>query len=109
MSFADKKAGIIGTGGAARAATIGLIQAGIKEINYYSRNVINSAEMINYMRKTFPEIKFNNYQILYNSVFEYSTIEIIPLLNKPDRLWQGKVQLLPIHIRLCCRRRDIRL
>ncbi|MBQ3311044.1 shikimate dehydrogenase [bacterium] len=63
ISLTDKKAGIIGTGGAARAATIGLIQAGIKEINYYSRNVINSTEMINYMRKTFPEIKFNNYQI----------------------------------------------
>ena len=54
-----KTAGVIGTGGAARAATIGLIQAGIKEVNYFARNIINSAEMINSMRKTFPEITFN--------------------------------------------------
>ena len=58
-----KKAGILGTGGASRAATVGLIQAGIKEINYFSRNIINSAEMVNSMRQAFPEIKFNNYQI----------------------------------------------
>ena len=61
--LSGKSAGIIGTGGASRAATIGLIQAGIKEINYFSRNIINSAEMINSMRATFPEIKFNSYQI----------------------------------------------
>ena len=58
-----KTAGIIGTGGASRAATVGLIQAGIKEINYYSRNIINSSQMINSMRDLFPEITFNSYQI----------------------------------------------
>ncbi len=58
-----KKAGILGTGGASRAATVGLIQAGIKEINYFSRNIINASEMINSMRHSFPEIKFNSYQI----------------------------------------------
>lgn len=63
VSLKDKVAGIIGTGGASRAATVGLIQAGIKEINYFSRNIINSAEMINSMRELFPEIKFNSYQI----------------------------------------------
>lgn len=59
----NKVGGIIGTGGASRAATIGLIQAGVTEINYYSRNIINSAEMINSMRDLFPDIKFNSYQI----------------------------------------------
>ena len=58
-----KKAGILGTGGASRAATVGLIQAGIKEINYFSRNIINASEMINSMRHSVPEIKFNSYQI----------------------------------------------
>lgn len=58
-----KRAGIIGTGGASRAASIGLIQAGVKEIDYFSRNVINAANMINSMRDAFPEIKFNSYQI----------------------------------------------
>lgn len=61
--LSGKTAGIIGTGGAARAATVGLIQIGIKVINYYSRNIINSAQMINSMREAFPEIKFNNYQL----------------------------------------------
>jgi len=63
VDLSGKTAGIIGTGGASRAATIGLIQAGIKEINYYSRNIINAAEMINAMRERFPEIKFNSYQV----------------------------------------------
>ena len=58
-----KKAGILGTGGASRAATVGLIQAGIKEINYFSRNIINASEMINSMSHSFPEIKLNSYQI----------------------------------------------
>ena len=58
-----KSAGIIGTGGASRAATVGLIESGISEINYFSRNIINSAEMINSMRESFPNIKFNSFQI----------------------------------------------
>lgn len=56
-------AGIIGTGGASRAATVGLIQLGVKQINYFSRNILNSAQMINSMREAFPEITFNNYQL----------------------------------------------
>ena len=63
VDLTDKTGGIIGTGGASRAATVGLIQAGVKEINYYSRNIINASEMINSMRSTFPEIKFNSYQV----------------------------------------------
>ncbi len=63
VDLTDKTGGIIGTGGASRAATIGLIQAGVKEINYYSRNIINASAMINSMRSTFPEIKFNSYQV----------------------------------------------
>lgn len=62
-NLTGKRAGIIGTGGASRAATIGLIQAGISEIDYFSRNIINAADMINSMRQTFPEIKFNSYQV----------------------------------------------
>lgn len=58
-----KIAGVLGTGGAARAATIGLINQGIKEVNYFSRNIINSAEMVNSMRTSFPNIKFSSYQI----------------------------------------------
>ena len=63
VDLKGKTAGVLGTGGAARAATIGLIQSGISEVNYFSRNIINSAEMINSMRESFPNIKFNSYQL----------------------------------------------
>lgn len=58
-----KKATILGTGGAARAATIGIAELGIKQIDYYTRNVVNSSETIDYFKKTFPDIKINVYQI----------------------------------------------
>lgn len=53
---------IIGTGGASRAVAVGLIELGVKQINFYSRNIINSSEMVNYLRRTFPEITFKLYQ-----------------------------------------------
>jgi len=53
---------ILGTGGASRAAAVGLIELGVKQINFYSRNIINSSEIVNYLRKTFPEVVFKLYQ-----------------------------------------------
>ncbi len=53
---------ILGTGGASRAAAVGLIELGVKQINFYSRNIINSSEIVNYLRKTFPDIIFKLYQ-----------------------------------------------
>lgn len=53
---------IIGTGGASRAVCIGLCELGIKQISFYSRNIINSSEMVNYFRRTFPEVNFNLFQ-----------------------------------------------
>ena len=58
-----KTAGILGTGGAAHAAVIGLADKGIKNIRFYTRNIPNSLDFLNYMRKTFPEIQFDVYQI----------------------------------------------
>ncbi len=58
----DKNACIIGTGGAARAATVGLAELGVKQISFYSRNIINSESTVQYFRKTFPAIKFNLFQ-----------------------------------------------
>lgn len=71
-----KKAGIIGTGGASRAATVGLIQTGVKEINYYCRNIINSTPMVNSMIDAFPEITFNSYQ-LQNKIIDLSDLSIL--------------------------------
>lgn len=88
-----KTAGIIGTGGASRAATVGLIQAGIKVVNYYSRNIINSSAMINSMRNSFPEITFNNYQL--QNVRNLSDISI--LVNcTPVGMRGNSMDMMPI-------------
>lgn len=53
---------ILGTGGASRAAAVGLIELGVKQINFYSRNIINASEIVNYLRRTFPDTVFKLYQ-----------------------------------------------
>ena len=58
-----KTAGILGTGGAARAAVVGLAEKGIKNIDFYTRNIINSHQTVAYVRAQFPKIEFNVYQI----------------------------------------------
>ena len=58
-----KTAGILGTGGAARAAVVGLAEMGVSEIDFYTRNIINSSQTLNYVRTKFPNITFNVYQI----------------------------------------------
>lgn len=58
-----KTASILGTGGASRAAVVGLAEKGIKKIDFYTRNIVNSHQTVNYVRAKFPEIEFNVYQI----------------------------------------------
>ena len=72
---------ILGTGGAARAAAVGLIELGVKQINFYSRNIINSSEIVNYLRNTFPDVVFKLYQNsstgeLFNSAMIVNTTPI---------------------------------
>lgn len=59
----NKTIAILGTGGAARAAITSLAQKQVKEIRLYTRNIANSIELVDYLRKTFPNIIFNAYQI----------------------------------------------
>ncbi len=59
----NKNASILGTGGAARAAAVGLAELGVSEIDMYTRNIINSSQTLNYLRAQFSDIKFNAYQI----------------------------------------------
>lgn len=59
----QKTVAVLGTGGAARAAITALAQKQVKEIRLYTRNIANSLELIDYLRKTFPNITFNSYQI----------------------------------------------
>ncbi len=63
VDLTGKTAGILGTGGAARAAVVGLVEKGVKNIDFYTRNIINSHEAVNYARSKFPNIEFNVYQI----------------------------------------------
>ena len=63
IDLRGKTAGILGTGGAARAAVVGLIEKGISNIDFYTRNIINSHNTVEYMRSKFPNVTFNVYQI----------------------------------------------
>lgn len=63
FSLNGKRASILGTGGASRAAVVGLSERGIKHIDFYTRNIINSRQTLDYVRAKFPEIEFNVYQI----------------------------------------------
>ena len=85
---------ILGTGGASRAAAVGLIELGVKQVNFYSRNIINSADMIKYFRKTFPEIVFKMYQNsstgeLFNSAMIVNTTPIGMKGNSADQMPLG--------------------
>lgn len=85
---------ILGTGGAARAVAVGLIGLGVKQINFYSRNIINSSNMVNYLRETFPEIKFMLYQNsstgeLFNSAMIVNATPIGMKGNSADQMPLG--------------------
>ncbi|MCM1265289.1 MAG: shikimate dehydrogenase [Candidatus Gastranaerophilales bacterium] len=63
INLKGKNACILGTGGASRAAAVGLIERGVTSIDFYTRNIINAQNAINYLRDKFPNIKFTAHQI----------------------------------------------
>jgi len=63
VELEGKKVGILGTGGASRAATVALTECGVKHIALYTRNIPNSLELLNYLRRMFPHIEFSTHQI----------------------------------------------
>lgn len=63
VDLKGKNACILGTGGASRAASVGLIERGITSIDFYTRNLINAQEPVNYLRGKFPNIRFTTHQI----------------------------------------------
>lgn len=65
FNLVGKTAGVLGTGGAARAAIVALAQSQVKEIKLYTRNIPNCSELVNYLRRKFPLVEFNVYQIEY--------------------------------------------
>lgn len=65
---------ILGTGGASRAAAVGLIRKGVSQIDFYTRNVINSQQAINYLRDKFSDVVFSAHQIQYAKDFSKYSI-----------------------------------
>lgn len=76
IDLSGKNASILGTGGASRAAVVGLAECGIKEIDFYTRNIINSRQTLEYVRAKFPEITFNVYQIQNIRSLEHTSIVV---------------------------------
>ena len=63
IDLRGKKVAILGTGGAAHAACIALTECGVQEIAFFTRNIPNSIDLVTYVRRKFPAINFNVYQI----------------------------------------------
>lgn len=75
IDLRGKKVGILGTGGAAHAACVALTECGVEEIAFFTRNIPNSIELMNYVRRKFPSINFNVYQIEnIRNLVEYSML-----------------------------------
>ncbi len=63
VSLNGKTAALLGTGGASRAAVLGLSDLGVKTVDVYTRNIANSIDYMAYLRRKFPEITFTALQI----------------------------------------------
>ena len=63
VNLNGKTAALLGTGGASRAAVLGLSDLGVKTVDVYTRNIANSIDYMAYLRRKFPEITFTALQI----------------------------------------------
>jgi len=59
FSVNEESAAVLGTGGASRAIVAGLVHMGIKEIDLFSRNIIDSHETAQILRGRFPNVAIN--------------------------------------------------
>ncbi len=66
---------VLGNGGAARAVGVGLSVLKVKNIDFYVRNIINASEMVNVLRRNFPDVNMNCYQI--ESLKELSSYKML--------------------------------
>ena len=58
VDLKDKKGTVLGTGGASRAVICGLSMKGVKKIDIFTRNVIDSSKSVDILKERFPEIEF---------------------------------------------------
>ena len=63
IDLVGKTVGILGTGGAARAAIAAFATSNVKKINLYTRNIPNCSKLLSELRKNFINIDFNAFQI----------------------------------------------
>lgn len=90
---AGKTAGVLGTGGAARAAITALAQSQAKQIKIFTRNIPNAVELLNFLRNKFPHVEFNAFQI--ERIRDLSDIQI--LVNTTPIGMQGRAaDLTPV-------------
>lgn len=93
ITLVGKVAGVLGTGGAARAAITALAQSQVKQIKIYTRNIPNCVELLNFLRKKFPYVEFNAFQI--ERIRDLSDINI--LVNTTPIGMQGRAaDLTPV-------------
>ena len=93
VTLAGKVAGVLGTGGAARAAITALAQSQVKEIKVYTRSIPNSMELMTFLRSKFPNVGFNVYQI--ERIRDLSDVQI--LVNTTPIGMQGRAaDLTPV-------------
>ena len=57
--IAGSSVAILGCGGAARAVAVGISILKAKKIDFYARNIINAAEMVEVLRENFPNVEMN--------------------------------------------------
>ncbi len=84
--LAGKTAGVLGTGGAARAAITALAQSQVNKIKVFTRNIPNCVELMSFLRAKFPLVEFEVYQI--ERIRDLSDIHI--LVNTTPIGMQGR-------------------
>lgn len=91
--LAGKTAGVLGTGGAARAAITALAQSQVQKIKVFTRNIPNSSELMTFLRAKFPLVIFEVYQI--ERIRDLSDVDI--LVNTTPIGMQGRAaDLTPV-------------
>jgi len=81
-----KKAAILGSGGAARAVLVGLIEMGIREISIFARNKEKSLELKEVILKNFSGVEINCFDL--NKNIDLSRFSIV--VNTTPLGMQGK-------------------
>lgn len=90
-----KSVGVLGTGGACRAAVLALTELGVTDIGLFTRNIPNSLDTLQYLRRKFPKTEFNTFQIEHiRDLSKYAM-----LVNTTPIGMQGRsADLMPIEV-----------